>query len=125
MAGHEMVEFIEEGHEFAIAGDEILQAAAFEMCPHRTSQQDVTAEEYAVSPIEKAYVIWRFAGCMDDLELPTAKIDPVPFLQPMIDLEGRKRKRFGSKPRGQGLITRLSAKISASSVWCDTPLSAT
>ncbi len=72
-----MVEVIEIPRESAVACYQVFQTAASQVSPHRTMEQDVTAEEDPVGTVEQADVIRSLARGVDDLQVPPTEIDPV------------------------------------------------
>ena len=89
VAGHQMIKFLEIAHQSPIARKQVFQTAAFQMRPHRTMKQNVTAEKYPVNPIQKANVINRLAWRVNHFQIPATKIKPVTIAQPMIDVKRR------------------------------------
>ena len=87
MAGHQMIEFIEESHEFPVAGDQVCQTTAFQVSPHRAAKQNVAAEEYPVGPIQKADVVRGLARRMNDFQVCASQVERVTFGQPTTDLQ--------------------------------------
>ena len=72
-----MIKFLEVAHQFPIARNQVFQIASFQMCPHWTTKQNVTAEKYPVSSIQKANMIRSLAGRVNYFQIPATKIDPI------------------------------------------------
>ena len=87
MAGHQMIEFVKENHQFPVAGDQVCQATAFQVRPHRTVKQNVAAEEYPVGPIQKADVVRGLARRINDFQVGASQVERVTFGQPTTDLQ--------------------------------------
>ena len=62
-----MVKIIPKTHQSLVARYEVVQAAAFQMCPDWTVKQDVTTKKYPVNPVQKANVIRSLTRCVDYL----------------------------------------------------------